>query len=69
MNKPIKKYIAENKIGIVGFAKKADICKSAISDLVNDKRDFRKMTVENAYKISKAMNSSINNIYEEEENL
>lgn len=66
MNRAIKKFISSNNIGIVEFAKKAGVHKSVISTLINDKRHFGKMTVENAYKISKAMNCSINSIYDEE---
>lgn len=66
MNTAIKRFINSKNIGIVAFAKKAGVHKSVISTLMNDKRDFKKMTVENAYKISKAMNCSINSIYENE---
>ena len=66
MNKAIKRFVNSKNIGVVDFAKKAGVHKSVISTLINDKRDFKKMTVENAYKISKVMNCSINSIYEEE---
>ena len=66
MNKAIKQFITSSNLGVVDFAKKAGVHKSVISTLINDKRDFKKMTVENAYKISKAMDCSINKIYEEE---
>lgn len=66
MNDAIKKFISSNRVGVVDFANKAGVSKSVISTLINEKRDFRKMTVENAYKISKVMNCSINEIYEKE---
>lgn len=66
MNSTIKQFANSEKIGVVDFARKAGVHKSVISTLLNDKRDFKKMTVENAYRISKVMECSINSIYEKD---
>ncbi|BDU81780.1 helix-turn-helix transcriptional regulator [Clostridium perfringens] len=66
MNNAIKKFIKSNNMGVVEFAKRAGVHKSVISTLINDKRNFGRMTVENACKISKAMNCSVDSIYDDE---